>query len=55
MTVITTPYYPRSNNDGIWAISASSNYNDNWAPYKIFNKSYNVTILLLKRGYLLWF
>ncbi len=43
MTVITTPYYPRSNNDGIWTISASSNYNDNWAPYKIFNKSYNVS------------
>lgn len=42
MTIRTSPYYPSSNNDGIWVISASSNYNDNWAPYKVFNKSFNV-------------
>lgn len=39
MTVRTSPYYLKSDNDGIWQISASNVYRD-WYPYEIFNKSY---------------
>ena len=39
MTVRTSPYYLKSDNDGIWQISASNVYRD-WYPYEIFNKSF---------------
>lgn len=40
VTVRTSPYYLTSSNNGIWKITASNTYNDEWNNYKIFNKAH---------------
>lgn len=40
ITVRTSPYYLMSSNDGIWEITSSDNYNNDWNNYKIFNKKH---------------